>query len=265
MATKPGQTTPRQPRRIIELILILACMTFPPAVSRGVAETDVTRLSSADFLNEVRRPFRQDAWGQFSGRISHKGKAGRHKGSIDLAIRFAPESTKAQLVSNGQNIYNLQEKHGVGTAPQVSLALPANEKKPGLFDMGIEAEDLTFAFIYWDLLRELPRDSVRGRKCRVMDLAHPADKGYVRVWFSEAHFFPLRVHWFHNEQDKPWRTLNVKGVKKHDDNFWFLKTLELRGDGWKTQVRFDEAEMHASRDMPPPAGLFRENQAKNAH
>jgi hypothetical protein len=214
----------------------------------------LTGLSAAAFLQEIRRPFRQEAWGEATGTIQYVSEQhGERRGTLRLRLTFTPDSLHAQLVLNDTNVYGFEQKHG-GQVPVTSrVDLPDHETPPGLFDFGIEPEDLTFAFIYWDLKRELPAEDFLRRPCRVMELVHPQGKGFVRVWFSASHGYPLKAEWYHADGETAWRRLELKGAKKHGDHLWFVKELRLDGDGWKTRVRFDHAEINPVEERAAPA------------
>ncbi|NMA45042.1 MAG: hypothetical protein GX945_00620 [Lentisphaerae bacterium] len=202
-------------------------------------------LSAEDFLREVRRPLRTDAWGEITGSITHKtGDSTSVKGVIRVRITFTPESMHAQVVLNDVNVYGFEQKHGPDDKTSAVLDLPEEERAPGLFSFGVIPADLSFAFIYWDFVEELPRQSSRRRECRVMKLADPKSEDTVQVWFSAQHGFPMEAWWYHHGDDKPWRKLELKGAKKHANGLWFVKEMRLEGQGWKTLVRFDHAEIN---------------------
>lgn len=220
----------------------------------GTAPTALQGLSAEAFLQEVRRPFRQEAWGEATGTIQFVSEQrGERRGTVRLRMTFTPDSLHAQLVLNDTNVYGFEQKHGGQTPATTRVDLPNPETPPGLFDFGIEPEDLTFAFIYWDFRRELPSEDVLRRSCRVMELAHPQGKGSVRVWFSASHGYPLKAQWFRSAAESPWRTLELKGAKKHGKDLWFVKEMRLDGDGWKTRVRFDHAEINPVEERAAPA------------
>ena len=77
-----------------------------------------------------------------------------------------------------------------------------------------------------------------------MRLADPGGNGTVQVSFSAAHGFPLEAWWYRQGEDRPWRQLELKGAKKHDDGLWFVKEMRLEGPNWKTRVVFDHAEIN---------------------
>jgi hypothetical protein len=241
--------------------VVCACTIFalrPCALPAQDAEDEgeegsLKGLGAEAFLQEIRRPFRQEAWGEATGTVHFVSeKEGERRGTLRLRLTFATESLQAQLVLNDTNVYGFEQKHGGLNPTQTHVDLPEKEVPPGLFAFGIEPEDLTFAFIYWDFRKELPAEGFLGRQCRVFELAHPQGKGSVRVWFSASHGYPLKAEWYRPDAASPWRTLELKGAKKHGKDLWFVKEMRLDGEGWKTRVRFDHAEINPVEDRAAP-------------
>lgn len=202
-------------------------------------------LSPEQFLAEIRRPLNQDVWGEITGRITHVADSkAQLTGDLRLRITFSSGSLHAQLVLNDKNVYGFEQKHAPGEKVSTSLSKPETESPPGLFDFGLEPEDLTFSFLYWNFLEELPRQKSRMRDCRVMKLAHPDGKGMVQVWFDAEFGFPLEACWFKNGETSPWRKLEMKGAKKHANGLWFVREMRLDGKDWKTRVIFDFASLN---------------------
>ncbi|MCR4573749.1 MAG: hypothetical protein K5787_08280 [Lentisphaeria bacterium] len=236
-------------------ITVLAVAVFSVHAEDAAEEKapDLDKIPPQEFLEIVREPLRTDAWGEITGRVTYaKEKSNMLKGTIRVRITFASSSMHAQIVLNDKNVYAMEQKNTEDTKKTaITLDLPEKEEKPGLFDFGIEPEDLTFAFIYWDFIEELPRSESRMRDCRVMKLADPTGKGgHVLVWFNTKYGFPLEARWFEKGALAPWRTLQLKGAKKHANGLWFVKEMRLEGADkkWKTQVKFDHAEINAVGD-----------------
>ena len=223
-------------RRFLPLLIAF----FLPLLNAQQAD-----LSPEEFLTEIRRPLSQDVWAEITGRISHAA-AGKAQIAGDLRVRvtFSSAALHAQLVLNEQNVYGFEQKHLPGQPVSTNLSKPENEIAPGLFDFGLEPEDLTFSFLYWSFLEELPRQKNRTRDCRVMKLAHPDGKGLVQVWFDAELGFPLEAWWFKKDENSPWRKLLMKGAKKHDNGLWFVREMRLDGNNWKTRVIFDFASLN---------------------
>lgn len=205
-------------------------------------------LSSREFLEWIRQPLQDDAWGEATGRLiaSRKGEK-KQEGTLRLRVSFSGDAMYAQLTLNDKNNYGLElSRDDLGNSLQ-HLDLPENEAKPGLFDYGVRPEDLSFAFIFWDFVEELPRSRSRWQSCRVLRLASPDGTELVDVWFEASRGFPMEAKWYRKGESKPWRTLVLKGAKKFENGLWFVKELQLAGENWKTAVKFDFAE---KTDLP---------------
>lgn len=224
--------------RLLCFLGLLALLCAPAVCGQSLED-----LSATEFLQRIREPLRTDAWAEFTGRINHvrKGQP-RLKGTLRVRATLTAEAFFAQLVLNDSNVYGLEQLHETAGKAELRLDLPASEQKPGLFDFGLEPADLSFAFIYWDLVKEMPRQSSRWRTCRVMRLAAPKGGELVDVWFDATHGFPMEAEWFRAGEDKPYRRLVMQGAKRHANGLWFVKEMRLDGDDWKTQVKFDFAE-----------------------
>lgn len=152
-------------------------------LATALALTSVAQeLPPRDFLEQLRRPLEQEAWGEATGRLvsSRKGKP-KIEGTLRLKVSFTSEAMYAQLTLNENNFYGLEMmRDTVGKTAQ-HLDLPEDEVAPGLFEFGVRPEDLSFAFIFWDFVEELPRSSSRWQKCRVLKLISPDGKETVNV------------------------------------------------------------------------------------
>ena len=225
------------------LLLPLGAQEQPVAQAAVSEDVPFSELPAEEFLRLLRQPLSQDAWGEFTGRIIHQRKGQKKlEATLRVRITFTPESLYAQLVLNDQNVYGLEQLRATAGKTTQHLDLPENEAKPGLFDFGVSAADLSFSFIYWDFVQELPRATSRWQECRVMRLADPAGGGYADVWFQAEYGFPMEARWYRNGESKPWRKLVMQGAKKFENGLWFVKEMRLDGDTWKTQVKFDFAE-----------------------
>ena len=239
---------------ILSLLVTLLVLHAQESPQPPVAEIPFSELPAQEFLRLLRQPLAQDAWGEFTGRIIHQRK-GQKKLEATLRVRvtFTPESLYAQLVLNDQNVYGLEQQRETAGKTTQHLDLPESEIKPGLFDFGVSPSDLSFAFIYWDFVEELPRGTSRWQECRVMRLADPAGSGYVDVWFQADYGFPMEAKWYHPGEKAPWRKLVMQGAKKFENGLWFVKEMRLDGDTWKTQVKFDFAANNEIGVWPQPA------------
>ncbi len=244
------RSTGRRLRRLL-IAGVLSVSFRAPA-----AESGVQGLAAREFLNLARTPFSEDAWVLASGYVQFRRENSKGKLPLTLAIRYESAGMRAQVVVDSQWVTTLTETHGNGSVPRIRIAEPPGKQAVTLNSLGVQPGDITFSFLYWDIVRELPRDSVRGQACRVLLLENPRYRGRVRVWFHAKYAFPLKALWFRPNADTPWRTLEFKHFKKLG-KFWFVKELVLSGEGWRTRVVFHKVDMASTAERPEPQGLFR--------
>ncbi len=200
-------------------------------------------LPPREFLEALRQPLCQDAWGEATGRLVHKRKGQPTlEGTLGVRVTFTPTVMFAQLTLNETNFYGLEITLASAEKSAQRLDLPEQEAKPSLFDYGVRPSDLSFAFLFWDFVQELPRSSSRWQDCRVLKLASPDGTETVDVWFQAEQGFPMEAKWYREGETKPWRSLVMKGAKRFENGLWFVKEMQLSGDQWKTSVKFDFAE-----------------------
>ena len=258
-------------RTNIFLVLLLSVFSviIPLAIAEssdaGRGEFDPAELPAEEFLRYARRPFIRDAWGYFAGTVQHRGSSGVERIPVQLSILFKKDLLKAQLLLDKTQEYNITQIYMGDTPPEVTVTEPErSEGKVKLSDFGLYPRDITFAFLYWDFIRESSRtEKVRGQQCRVMLLDDPRSARRARVWFSAKYLFPLRVHTLGGEDDRVVRELEFTDFKRHD-KIWYIKALRLEGTDWKTRVNFREAELAYTSEEEPPPNLFAPDVTANA-
>ncbi len=224
-------------------LLFLFCST-------GSAVENTPPLSAELFLAQVRAPFQREAWVRLDGRAVQLSSQGVTKANLEVAILYAAAALQAELRLNHDSKYLIRQSY-TDSSVELKEDADADPATPSLFDFGITAADVTMSFIYWDFLTEHEPENIGRFECRVMDLDHPEEPIFVRVWFAREHKFPLKVQWYNDEKDEPWRELEFKGFKRHED-LWFVKEMHLRGADWKTQVKFEDVELYLTSQKPVP-------------
>ncbi|NOY81989.1 MAG: hypothetical protein GXP31_13410 [Kiritimatiellaeota bacterium] len=240
--------------RRLHCLLIAGVLLVSPRVP--AAESRAQELPPGEFLKLARTPFSTNAWVRASGYVQYRRKDSKGKLPLALAIRYEPNGMRAQIVLDSQWVTTLTETHGNDAIPTVRIAEPPSKQAVRLATLGIRSGDITFSFLYWNLVREFPKDSMRGQACRVLLLANPRNQGRVRAWFHAKYAFPLKALWFRPDADTPWRTLEFKHFKKFG-KFWFVKELVLNGEDWRTRVVFRKVDMASIAERPAPRDLFR--------
>lgn len=238
------------------MVMLIGMIALLPGFPSAAANEE---LSSKQFLDVVRRPPGREGWAKMSGKATHlrRGQDTR-KTSLRLGILFTPQRTLAQIVIGGSEGYLVGQKFGTG-AEKTSI-IPRNKdgyKDPLLARFGLRPEDLAMTFIFWELIRELERDTAKGQDCRVFLLQAPsapdAIPEVVKVYLSAKYFFPLKVEWFKDKQEMAFRTLEVSSFRK-DNDYWLVNSMNLYGPGWRTRVEFEQAA--AGQKNSTPSDLF---------
>lgn len=243
--------TGRGARRLLSVCFVVFAVCGLSAAEPG----GPAALPPGEFLRRAQQPLLQDAWAHMSGKLQHRGNEGKEKLPIRASMLFGRDSLRTEIVLDGAKVYGVAQVYSADEVPTVTLTLPEDDGGATLQSLGIDPEDITFSFLYWDLERELPPDSVRGQPCRILELTHPGKKQTARVWLSAHHLFPLKVWWFRDHEETAWRTLEFKDFKRKDD-LWFVKEILLTGEKWKTKVTFGEVEGASVTEQAPPADLF---------
>lgn len=207
-------------------------------------------LTTLQFVATLRNPPGRESWGILNGTTSHRRRGSdTAEAPIRFSVLFTRARTIAQIVFNGKTVYDASQSYTAPYASSIEVRNP-NEKVT-LKDFGLRPEDLAMNFIFWDFRRELGRESIRSVPCRILTFEAPSGKESVKVFVSAEHCFPIRVEWFKShEKDiagKPFRTLEASSFKKCGD-LWVVGSLSIWGPGWRTTVKFPDAEAGLSKD-----------------
>jgi hypothetical protein len=213
----------------------------------------------AQFLAAVRDPQTSPYWARMEGEVRHMDKKTRKtwRSSIEFRMNVAKDLVEAQLQFAGRERYRTRQVFARGLeGQQVTVEVAPNPFGRKLADAGIQPADLTFGFLYWDLVKEEASEKVSGLKCRVLRVRHPEIGDEAKLWIVTNRLAPLRVQWFRKGMDEPYRELRFKGGKERR-GFWLPAEIELQGgDAWKSLVKFGKTEIEATNESGVPADLF---------
>ena len=216
----------------ISLLLLILCAGFT-----GNAQTPKMNPSSEQFLKALRMPGTGDTWGKMSGKVYHRRKgADPVEAPISFRTLLSSRTTIGQLIFREKEICQLTQSRVEPFSSSVETNGPST-----LEDMGIRPSDLVMNFIYWKFLGELPRETIRMQECRILVFESPDTKEKVKVFVNASHIFPVRVQWLGKEDSKPYRTLEVNGLKKVGD-LWVVEELAVSGPGWKSRIHFNQQD-----------------------
>ncbi len=216
--------------------------------------------TAEQFLSIVRRPPGRQSWAALNGYAMHRRRGqATVEAPFYLGIMFTPFRTLAQIVIDRKEGYFVGQKYqGADDATSIK-PMPGNPKVPILANFGIKPQDLTMTFLFWKLIKELPRDSAGGAECRVFLLESPDGKEVVKAFLSAEYFFPLKVEWFKDKKNlkKPYRNVEISSYKKVN-NMYVVSRLQLWGPGWRSKVVFEKIKAGDTKKTPAPKNLFQE-------
>ena len=220
-------------------ILVLPILLFCDINVR--AKFDSQNQDIHQFLELARRPSVQECWAILNGSVRHKGNRKSLKNvPIEIRAHLTPDEVKAQVVFDQFERYLVKQRFSADDGNRsVKHQAKAGDTHIGISEVGLRPDDITLSFLYWDFVKEYPEERVRGQGCRVIKLRRPQDQEYVKVWVSKKYFFPLRVKWFHLEEETSYRTLEFTGFEKIKDA-WIIKELKISGSKWKTIIKLKE-------------------------
>ena len=216
---------------------------------------DPASLDSGSFLQLARRPFLQHAWARLDGTVQFKNDHRNVKLPLHLAILMHSDYLRAEFTLDHSDLYEVRQAYSDQGVSNVRITPPPQPQAPPLESLGVAAEDITFSFLYWEFVEELPGRTVRGQKCRVMRLRNPQTHAEVVVSLSAQYVGPMRVEHFKAGETQAYRWMEFTDFERHGD-LYYVTAAQLRGKNWKTQVKFNNAELALTEETAPPEDLF---------
>ncbi len=235
------------------------------------AVTQAADLSSSEFLKEVRLPKLANTWAKMSGTATHKrehiekeGKVLQEsmsaKAPIYLALKFRTGSLGGKVLFDENELYTVRQVFSTGIDGAVSSKDGCLKKEADKMSatFGISVGDLTLSFLYWDFRKERSSERVSTISCRVFELENSVQGEWVRVWLAESWRAPVKVQWFKKGAKDFYREAEFSSftkVKNMEDTY-MIKSFLIRGDSWKTIVKFDDFEVYLNKQKKAPKDLF---------
>ncbi len=240
-------------------LTVLFCVLYSAVFALAAADRPV--LDTAAFLARVRHPTGQQNYARLYGTVSHLRRGGETvELPIYLGIMLTADRRLSQVIVDNREGYRIGQSYTSGE--EGTTVTPLKEggyKDSQLGKFGLRPEDLSMAFLYWPLERELAPTTFRTADCRVLLLKNPENNEAAKVSIAADYFFPVKVEFFEKISDlsKPVRTMEVERFKETANGFWVPTQLKLQGPGWRTKVEFTEAEAAELDPKNPPANVFR--------
>ena len=238
-------------------ILFFLCSVFllSAAVPITAKETKKIKYSSKEFLNITRRARPTKTWAVLTGTVVNKRRGSKiNRANIKVGMRFTNTRILAKIiVSEGK--HGPVESYTVGqpySGGQASI-IASNNKQDDLSllgNFGLRPEDLTMTFLFWDLKKELEKESVKGFDCRVFELASPKTNEMIKVYISSEYFYPIKVEWFKAKGKIPYRNVVLSSFETKG-KLGSPGELNLYGPGWRTKVDFSKIRLGYTKDGIP--------------
>ena len=220
------------------------------------------KAPAADFLERARHPQQRPTYAMLDGTLQHR-RRGEEAMTVPLyfGVIIMPERTFGQLLVDGRESYILGQSRDArsdGTSVIRSAGCVLLDR------VGVRASDLTMGFLYYDLVEELPEETLSAVVgCRVLRLKSPDGRELAKVYFEKDNAFPLRAEFFHNGEDQPFRTLETGGFTEKN-GLYYARSLRVEGPGWRTRIEFDPSKAQLGwYDKNHPPRIMREAEKKS--
>jgi hypothetical protein len=243
----------------------LLAMWLAVAVAAGVAESAPAVEPAAD--DAVARQLLADVVAQLprealtlSGQINVTRRGGmevkRLLFAMHLDMRSNPSLARYTIRDAiGSDIEELTVLREPGKPPRYEYRAGNPLRSAPLPNLGaaiqqtdISWTDLTLQFLWWERVKRIGRDVVKGRGCHVVDVAAPVrgaagselETGQVpwrvRIWIDEQVPMMLRAEAY-DAGDRLVRALWVKSFKRIR-NRWMIKEMEVQSEPMKHRTHF---------------------------
>lgn len=184
-------------------------------------------------------------YGVLEGTASHvrreKGRKIVEEYPCFMAVIITPGKSITQIILNND------EGYFVGRVAAESTSVRSIGKKSSVMQrIGVSPRDLSMSFLDGKLIKELPSETLRMVKCRVLLLKCSKPDEWCRIYVAEDYFFVLKAEFFTSEPtetSKPVRTLEVDSFAQKN-KLYYTQSLVISGPGWRTDIAFDKADMN---------------------
>ena len=193
--------------------------------------------STVEFVNKV-RAMRGSTYAVLNGSLQHR-RSGKPAQSMPIYVGLIiqPERTTGQIIIDAVEGYLI----GQGRSSKASSVVPMQKSTAHMDNSGVRASDLTLSFLFDEVSNELEESTVSGFvPCRVICFFNEKSKETAKVYISKQHYFPLKVEFFRQGENKPWRTLETDGFAEKN-GLYYASRIQVEGPGWRTRIRFDES------------------------
>ena len=182
----------------------------------------------------------QSSFADLRGLATHlrKNQGGASAYPIRFIIRFNSKTVEAAITLPNKEKHYYQQDMQSGKQ-QISGNVKSQDSL--LNKLGFRVEDMALSFLNYTVKQELPSETVKTVKCRVLYLLSPEGEP-VKAWISEEYLFPLKAEFFacnSSINSKPERSLEITGFKKIN-NYYVATDIALFSSTYRTRIAFSD-------------------------
>lgn len=206
-----------------------------------------SQMSAEQFFKIVQDAAKQNGstYGVLEGTASHirreKGRKIVEEYPCFMAVIITPGKSITQIILNNN------EGYFVGRVANESTSVRSLGKKSSVMQrIGVSPRDLSMSFLDGKLIKELPSETLRMSKCRVLLLKCSKPDEWCKIYVAEEYFFVLKAEFFSSEPNadsKASRTLEIDSFAQKN-KLYYTQSLVISGPGWRTDIAFDKADMN---------------------
>ena len=231
------------------ILTVLSCFCFSvqAAVMRPVPAETLLQMTRD-------RAALQQSYADMEGKVTHlkKNQGGAVNYPIRFVIRFGKEKVQARLLLDKSEVHDFERVLATGKSRTAT-----NKKSDNLLhSLGFRIEELAMNFLEYPVHMELPEDSYKTLKCRVILLRSPDDKP-VKVWIASEYLFPMRAEFYdsiRNINGKPERTMEITSFKKVGE-YYVATDIALLTAAFRSRIAFSKCSA-MSADAPEALEQF---------
>jgi len=221
----------------------------------GAFAEESKELDSEEFLALCQKQLLGNFWFKMSGRMDVRSKEKGRQPHVKVKCAVQLERQKIIFKATLDKTESFKVEHTFGLKGDTKV-LENNLGDDNQFKrLGIKPDDLSFAFMYWDYVREYEKEVLGIAppiSCRVLLLGSPDGSEFVKVWLMEKYKGPRKVEWYTPEgaeKKKPYQVINFEGTAEKNGVTVpvEMKITNTKGDLW---VKFEVDDAGPISKMP---------------
>ena len=202
--------------------------------------------SKEQFINNTRARLIQHSWTHIQGNLFFRSKDKeliKKKFALKIYMNF--QKLKLKLSFDKKETIFIEQTFGKNY--QYKELFNNLAKQNTFTQMNFSVTDLSFSFMYWDLVKEFDNQTVGLYKCRVFLFRDPDQFCFAKVFISKKFFVPLKVQWYKDLQQKAYQQLNFEAFKEKN-KVWIPGQILLTTP--KGRIKIQAEKYKAGRGKP---------------